>query len=222
MVVCILYKFIAKISLYNHKVAAQAWHWSSTWPMSVLNLLNPSATMEQEPLFRCHNCKHRKTRDEFLLYKKNTKHGMQGEPSTSISKKSLNFENSGELWSTLEYSGVLKVQRFFADEMLLLCRDGVGDMPTQEAKTGWRRYRPDWGSSATWLVDIHWAVHDTALWKNPYWHHLLVYTCFHSRTSWKCRRDVRSNRWVHVGGHWISFHIWLVTTWERISSAYTI
>ena len=32
-----------------------------------------------------------------------------------ISKKSLSFENSGELWRTLEYSGVLKVQRFFAD-----------------------------------------------------------------------------------------------------------
>ena len=32
-----------------------------------------------------------------------------------ISKKSLNLENSGELWRTLEYSGVLKVQRFFAD-----------------------------------------------------------------------------------------------------------
>ena len=27
----------------------------------------------------------------------------------------MNFENSGELWGTLEYSGVLKVQRFFAD-----------------------------------------------------------------------------------------------------------
>ena len=32
-----------------------------------------------------------------------------------ISKKSLNFENSGELWGTLGYSGVLRVQRFFAD-----------------------------------------------------------------------------------------------------------
>ena len=32
-----------------------------------------------------------------------------------ISTKSLNFENFGELWGTLEYSGVLKVQRFFAD-----------------------------------------------------------------------------------------------------------
>ena len=38
----------------------------------------------------------------------------------SISKKSLNFENSGELWRTLEYSGVLKVQRFFADVHQLL------------------------------------------------------------------------------------------------------
>ena len=32
-----------------------------------------------------------------------------------ISKNPLNFENSGELWRTLENSGVLKVQRFFAD-----------------------------------------------------------------------------------------------------------
>ena len=35
--------------------------------------------------------------------------------SSFISKKSLNLENSGELWRTLENSGVLKVQRFFAD-----------------------------------------------------------------------------------------------------------
>ena len=36
-------------------------------------------------------------------------------PLCYISKKSLNFENSGELWGTLQYSRVLKVQRFFAD-----------------------------------------------------------------------------------------------------------
>ena len=40
-----------------------------------------------------------------------------------ISKKSLNFENSGELWGTLEYSGVLKVQRFFADVVQTLEQD---------------------------------------------------------------------------------------------------
>ena len=43
-----------------------------------------------------------------------------------ISKKSLNFENFGELWGTLEYSGVLKVQRFFADVALLLVNQGDG------------------------------------------------------------------------------------------------
>ena len=43
-----------------------------------------------------------------------------GDRQGIISKKSLNFENSGELWRTLEYSGVLKVQRFFADDHGLL------------------------------------------------------------------------------------------------------
>ena len=65
--------------------------------MSVLNLLNPSATVEQEPLFRCHNCKHRKTRDEFLLYKKNTKHGVQGEPSTRCSSCAVTERETRQL-----------------------------------------------------------------------------------------------------------------------------
>ena len=51
-----------------------------------------------------------------------------------ISKKSLNFENSGELWRTLEYSGVLKVQRFFADAL-----------PKEEAHKKWE------GAIKTWL-----------------------------------------------------------------------
>ena len=34
-----------------------------------------------------------------------------------ISKKSLNFENSGVLQSAPEFSRVLKVQRFFADDL---------------------------------------------------------------------------------------------------------
>ena len=41
-------------------------------------------------------------------------------PFMNISKTSLNFENSGELWGTLEYSGVLKGQRFFADVAILI------------------------------------------------------------------------------------------------------
>src|SRR6266446_5512438 len=37
--------------------------------MSVLNPIFPSATMEQEPLFHCHDCHNRKSRDQFLSCK---------------------------------------------------------------------------------------------------------------------------------------------------------
>ena len=48
--------------------------------VSVLNPISPSAIMEQEPLFCCHNCKSSKPREEFSIHKKDSKHGVQGDP----------------------------------------------------------------------------------------------------------------------------------------------
>ena len=53
--------------------------------MSVLNLILPSATMEQEPLFCCHDCKSSKPREEFSICKRDSKHGVQGEPPSRCS-----------------------------------------------------------------------------------------------------------------------------------------
>ena len=50
--------------------------------MPVLNPLFPSATMDQEPCFRCHDCKNRKRKEEFVLHKRDNKHGSQGEPTS--------------------------------------------------------------------------------------------------------------------------------------------
>ena len=51
--------------------------------MSVLNPLSPSATtMDQEPHHHCHDCKSSKCREGFSLHKKDSKHGLQGEPSS--------------------------------------------------------------------------------------------------------------------------------------------
>ena len=57
-------------------------------PMSVLSVLNPifpSATMEQEPLYHCHDCHHRKRRDQFALRKRTDKYGAKGEPTSRCS-----------------------------------------------------------------------------------------------------------------------------------------
>src|SRR5258706_15333112 len=51
-------------------------------PMSVLNAIFPSATMEQEPLFSCHDCHHRKPKAHFALRKKTDRHGPEGEPTS--------------------------------------------------------------------------------------------------------------------------------------------
>ena len=56
--------------------------------MPVLNPTFPSATMEQAPqapLFRCHDCKNRKTKDQFELRKTTSKYGAQGEPLSRCS-----------------------------------------------------------------------------------------------------------------------------------------
>ncbi len=45
-----------------------------------------------------------------------------------ISKKKLNFGNSGELWSTMEYSGVCQVLFLFADEGWILGKDLASDI----------------------------------------------------------------------------------------------
>src|SRR5258706_5348739 len=45
-------------------------HSNSACPMSVLNPTFPSATMEQAPLFRCHDCKSSKTMDQLELHKR--------------------------------------------------------------------------------------------------------------------------------------------------------
>ena len=50
--------------------------------MSVLNPIFPSPTMEQGPLFRCHDCKNCKPKDQFSLRKRDDKHGARGEPSS--------------------------------------------------------------------------------------------------------------------------------------------
>ena len=46
---------------------------------------------------------------------------------THISKKSLNFENSRVLQSSPEFSRVLKVQRFFADAVVISVLDAGSD-----------------------------------------------------------------------------------------------
>jgi len=46
-----------------------------------LNLILPSATMEQEPLFfYCHHCNSSKPREEFSIHKRDSKDGVQGNP----------------------------------------------------------------------------------------------------------------------------------------------
>ena len=51
-------------------------------PMPVLNPIFPSTTMDQESLFRCHDCHHRKPKDQFALRKRTDKHGAKGSPSS--------------------------------------------------------------------------------------------------------------------------------------------
>ena len=53
--------------------------------MSVLHPTFPSATMEQAPLFRCHDCKSSKPKDQFELCKTSNKYGAQGEPLSRCS-----------------------------------------------------------------------------------------------------------------------------------------
>ena len=53
------------------------WHSNSACPMSVLNLIS---TMEQASLLHCHDCKNNKTKDQFILRKRNNKYGVRGEP----------------------------------------------------------------------------------------------------------------------------------------------
>ena len=55
-------------------------HSNSAFPMSVLNLIFPSATMEQVPLFHCLNCQNSETKGPYILRKKNYKYGARGEP----------------------------------------------------------------------------------------------------------------------------------------------
>ena len=51
-------------------------------PMSILNAIFPSATMEREPLFTCHDCHHSKPKAHFALRQRTDKHGSKGEPSS--------------------------------------------------------------------------------------------------------------------------------------------
>ena len=52
---------------------------------SVLNPMFPSSTMDHEPLFICHDCHHRKPKDQFALRKRTDKHGAKGDPSSRCS-----------------------------------------------------------------------------------------------------------------------------------------
>ena len=53
--------------------------------MSVLHPTFPSTTMEQAPLFCCHNCKSSKPKDQFELHKTSNKYGAQGVPLSRCS-----------------------------------------------------------------------------------------------------------------------------------------
>ena len=74
---------MANIYTYNYWGVAD-WHANVMFklrPMPVLNPIFPSTTMDQESLFRCHDCHHRKPKDQLALCKRTDKYGATGSPS---------------------------------------------------------------------------------------------------------------------------------------------
>ena len=95
---------MANLYPYNHWGCVADWCVNMTFKlclMSVLNLVFPSATMEWEQLFYCHDCENRKPRDQFALCKQTDKHGAMGKPSTRCTSCAENWhwcKSSKQKW----------------------------------------------------------------------------------------------------------------------------
>ena len=83
-----------------------------------------------------------------------------GVGSEHISKKSLNFENSGELWRTLENSGVLWSSQ--SSKIFCWCREGLLQsiwlVGFAKHNSTWQCPQSLWGGHNLWWAHQSWRV----------------------------------------------------------------